>query len=276
VVRAGILLAALALTLFMMREVGFEPRPLKLSTFGMETRKIASAGVTYGLKNPVVRPLLFVSAAQGVFMMYFFYSSQPFALDLLGRPDLIWVAGALTALFGLTSVVGNTFVSRLMKTRWGDRPATILAAGAAANGVLVAFIGIVGLLAPESGSPVSFALMVVAFSTFGVVFGICGPVRMAYVNRYCPKEQRATLLSLDSFFDEAGGMAGQPGLGWIAKTASIPVGYMIGAVFMGVAAPLYRLSGRAAADMEPIVEEEEPSAEECLPPDVQGPCPPVR
>lgn len=247
-VRAVILVAAFLLTLFMMREMGFTPRPLRVSTFGDETRKIASAGLRYGWRDKVVRPLLLVSAVQGTFMMYFFYSSQPYALELLGREDLIWVAGALTALFGLTSVVGNTIVGGLMKTRWSERPTSVLAFCAVMTAALVAGVGVVGVLTPPGGSLTSFVLMVVMFSAFGVLFGVLGPFRQAYINRHIPSEQRATVLSLDSFFSEVGGMTGQPGFGWIAKIASIPAGYLVGSVFLAAAYPLYKRSGRAAAE----------------------------
>lgn len=248
IVRAATLVAAFGFTSYAMREVGFESRRLKWSRLGAETKAIAEAGVAFGVKDPVVRPLLLVSAAQGTFMMYFFYSSQPYALELLGRDDLIWVAGSLTALFGLASVFGNAFVGRIMGSRWADRPVAILLSCTVANAVLVAGLGLVGVLAPEGGSIVHFSLMVVGFALFGAVFGLLGPVRQAYINRHIPSKQRATVLSLDSFFGELGGTVGQPGFGLIAKLASIPVGYLVGSVFMLAAHPLYKRSGRATED----------------------------
>jgi len=244
-VRAGILLAAFALVLVAMREIGFEPRPLKASRFAEETRTIARAGATYGWHNPVVRPLLFVSAIQGAFMLYFFYSSQPFALQLLGRSDLVWVAGALTAMFGATGVAGNALVGRVMKTRLGADPARLLAWCAAGTAVLAASIGAIGVFAPEQGSPTAFIAMVAVFICFGVVFGIAGPVRQAYINRQIPTAQRATVLSIDAFFGDAGAMVGQPTFGWLSTGTSIPIAYLAGSVLLGIASPLYRLAGQA-------------------------------
>lgn len=244
-VRAGILLAAFALVLVAMREIGFEPRPLKASRFAEETRTIARAGATYGWHNPVVRPLLFVSAVQGAFMLYFFYSSQPFALQLLGRNDLVWVAGALTAMFGATGVVGNALVGRVMKTRLGADPTRLLAWCAAGTAVLAASIGAIGVFAPEQGSPAAFIAMVAVFICFGVVFGIAGPVRQAYINRQIPTAQRATVLSIDAFFGDAGAMVGQPAFGWLSTATSIPIAYLTGSVLLGMASPLYRIAGRA-------------------------------
>ncbi|MDZ4063762.1 MAG: MFS transporter, partial [Coriobacteriia bacterium] len=248
VVRAVILLVTFAATLSMMHEIGFEPRPLEVSRFGAETRAILDAGTRYGWRSRVVRPLMFVSAAQGLFMMYFFYSSQPYALDLLGRPDLVWVAGVLTALFGLAGVVGNSMVKRVTKASWGRNPARLLAWGAVVAAAGVAALGVLGVLAPEQGSLAAFAVMVGLFAFFGVISGVTGPVRQAFLNEHIPSRQRATVLSLDSFFGDVGGSVGQPGLGLVARTFSIPVGYLIGAAIMGVAYPLYRRAGRAAEE----------------------------
>ncbi len=178
--------------------------------------------------------------------MYFFYSSQPYALEILGQ-DLVWVAGAITALFGLMGVVGNMFVSRLMKMADGTRrsSASILAVCSALGALIVLGMAIVGFTAPESGSVWWFAALVVLSAGFGILFGLMGPVRQAYLNRQIPSAQRATVLSLDSFFDEVGGLGGQPAFGYLAKVTSIPVSYAAGAVVMGLAYPLYRMAGRA-------------------------------
>ncbi|MBE0416903.1 MAG: MFS transporter [Coriobacteriia bacterium] len=262
-VRSGILALAFVFVAFGMQEVGFTPRPLKWGRFGAETRVIMHAGVEYGWRHRVVRPLLFVSAAQGVFMLYFFYSMAPFALDLLGRPDLVWVAGALAAYFGLAGIIGNALVGPVMRSRSGRRSApTVLAVFAAVTVVAAAAVGAIGLLTPEGGSLLSFALAVtVAGAFWGALFGVAGPIRQAYLNEHIPSAQRATVLSVDSFFAEAGGMAGQPGLGWLARASSIPVGYLAGAVFMGIAVPLYRMSGWAANEQETELTESSPAGE---------------
>jgi MFS family permease len=246
-VRSGVLALAFVFVMWGMHEVGFDSRPLKWGNFGAETRSIFDAGIKYGWRHGVVRPLLFVSAAQGVFMLYFFYSMAPFALELLGRPDLVWVAGALAAFFGLTGIVGNALVGPVMRSKTGRRrPSSVLSLMALLTAVSAAAIGIIGMLAPEGGSLLSFTLVVgIAGAFWGVLFGVMQPITQAYLNEHIPSTQRATVLSFASFFSEAGGMVGQPALGWLARMTSIPVGYLAGAVFMGIAAPLYRMSGRA-------------------------------
>ena len=247
VVRSGILALAFVFVLFGMREIGFSGRPLKFRSFGAETRLVFDAGIQYGWRHPVVRPLLFVSAAQGVFMLYFFYSMQPFALELLGRPDLVWVAGVLAALFGLAGIIGNSLVGRVMRSGAGRRRApSVLAVIALITAAGAAAIGVIGLFAPEGGSVTSFVLAVAIGSVFwGALFGVAQPIAQAYLNEHIPSAQRATVLSVSSFFSDVGGTVGQPALGWLARVTSIPVGYLVGAAFMGIAAPLYRMAGRA-------------------------------
>jgi len=247
VVRAGLLLAAFTLVLIAMHEIGFEPRVLKASNFAEESRKIARAGTKYGWHNPVVRPLLFVSAVQGAFMLYFFYSSQPFALALLGRPDLVWVAGALAALFGLSGVIGNLFVGRVMKSRLGASPARLLAWCAVGTAILIAVIALIGLAAPKAGDITWFAAMVGVFALYGVVFGVAGPVRQAYINRQIPTAERATVLSIDAFFSDAGAIVGQPAFGWFSARTSIALGYLVNSVMLGFVAPLYLRAEKAEA-----------------------------
>lgn len=246
VVRAVLLLVTLAAGAVMMRDLGFTPRPLALRSFGTETRAIFDAGVTHGWRNPVVRPLLFVSAASGAFFLYGFYSWQRFALDLLGR-ELIWVAGVLTAVASLAGIAGNALVRRVMRDGELRRsPARVLAWSMAIITALTVAIAVVGLLV---GSPGVAPLFVAAalWSVWNVVFGIVGPVRQAYLNEQVPSAQRATVLSLDAFFADVGGAGGQPALGWLSRATSIPIGWLVGAIFLGLTVPGYGASGRAAA-----------------------------
>lgn len=243
--RAGILLLTLGVTASMMRDIGFEPRPLRASTFAEETRTIARAGLEFGWRNTVIRPLLWTSAAGGVFFLYAFYAWQRYALDLLGR-ELVWVSAVLVAGFSAAGILGNLLVKPIM--REGDRrrePGRVLAAIALVNASIAVGMAAVGLAGMEPGI-VPLALASVLWLVFGVVFGLMGPIRQAYVNEHIPSAQRATVLSLDSFFADGGGAIGQPALGWIARQASIPLAYLVGSVGLLVSAPLYAASGKAA------------------------------
>jgi MFS family permease len=243
--RTGLLVGAFAITLIFMRDIGFIPRPLKISRFGDESRKIFQAGITHGWRHPVVRPLLFTSTVSGLLTWYLFYASQPYALELLGRENLVWVAGAITGLFALSGVAGNTLVGRIRRSRIGGRSATVLIWASAGMTLSAIGLGATGLVS-GGASIVAFALMVVFLAAFGLLDGILRPVRQAYINEYIPSAQRATVLSFDSFFSDIGAVAGQLGLGYGAQVASKAVAYTVGGVIYVISVPLYRRAGKAS------------------------------
>ncbi|MCE5192259.1 MAG: MFS transporter [Actinomycetia bacterium] len=243
VIRAVLLLACFLAALVMMQDLGFTPRPFELSKLGAETRRILDAGVRYGWRNRVVRPMMFASGAFGVFAMYGFYSWQRFALDLLGH-EYVWVSGALAAAAALAGIVGNALVKRVMRGGGSRRRASdVLATCAVLFAIVVAAMGAIGLLVKTPGvGPLLGAASL--WMVWGVLLGITEPIRRSYLNAHVPSAQRATVLSLDAFFNDVGGAGGQPALGWMAQTWSIPVGWLVGAVFLLLGAPLYRAAGR--------------------------------
>jgi sugar phosphate permease len=92
------------------------------------------------------------------------------------------------------------------------------------------------------------AVAIVLWIVWSAFFGVLGPVRAGFLNEYIPSAQRATVLSLDSLFSDAGGAVGQPALGWISTRFSIALAWVVGSVFFAAAAPLYAVAGRAARD----------------------------
>lgn len=247
IARAGLLIVTFIVTAIMMRDLGFEPRPLRLANFGEETRTIFDAGMKYGWHHPVVRPLMWASFALGCFFIYAFYSLQRYALDLLGS-ELVWVIGALTAAASLAGIAGNALVKRVMREGEQRRdPARVLGGATAIIAVLTLAVGLVGLLTQRPGI-VPFAIAGAIWLCWNVVFGVVGPVRQAFLNAHIPSSQRATVLSLDAFFGDVGGSAGQPVLGWLSGRFSIPIGWVVGSLLVGVAVPLYSRAGRASRE----------------------------
>ena len=245
--RAALLIVTFVVTAVMMRDLGFEPRPLKLANFGAETKTVFDAGVKYGWQHPVVRPLLWASFAFGLFFIYAFYSMQRYALDLLGK-EYVWVIGVLTAAASLASMGGNALVKWVMREGEHRRdPARVLAASTAGLALLAAAIGLVGVLTGQPGL-VPFVVVAVLWLGWNLIFGLLGPVRQAFLNAQIPSAQRATVLSVDAFFGDVGGSLGQPGLGWISGKVSIPVAWLVGSLFVGAAIPLYTRAGKAARE----------------------------
>lgn len=243
--RAGLLAIAFVIVAIVVRDVGFTPRPLRISTFGAEARKIMQAGTRFGWRSPVIRPMLWVSGFTGIFLFFGFYAWQPYVLDLLGK-NYVWLLGVVTAAFSLTGIIGNFLVKRVMRQGLRRREAPrVLATAAGLEAVVAICIGLVGIIFVRSGF-VPAIIAIVLWLGLGLISGVAGPVRSSYINDYIPSAQRATVLSLDAFFGDTGAAAGQPVLGWLSGRISIPVAWLIGSAFLVTAPFLYRNSGAAA------------------------------
>jgi MFS family permease len=232
VARAVVLVPAFLLGLLVMRDLGFKGRALTLRSFGVETRKIATAGVTYGLRDRAVRFIMFASLVQGVFFMYGFYSWQKYFLDLLGR-DLVWVTGLIAALVGLTQIVGNMAVGRII-ARWPDRGLILMTCAA------VTTVTVIGAALIQN-----FWVAVPLYLVSTVAFGISLPVKQGWLNARIPSQQRATIISLDALFGDGGSTVGQVGLGWMSSAVSIPAAWLVGGLIEAIGVPLLGVARRA-------------------------------
>ncbi|NTW28616.1 MAG: MFS transporter [Coriobacteriia bacterium] len=243
--RAAALAAAFALVTALVHDSGFKPRALHVSNFREETRRVFSAGVKLGWGSPVLRPLLFTSLLTGIFGIYSFYSWQPYVLELLGK-NYVWLLGIVQAVFSLAMIGGNLLVrvvgSRIANPAGATR---VLAFNSAAGMVIAASIGLVAVVTHARG--VGPALVAIGlWLLWGVLFGLSGPLRAGFVNEHIPSAERATMLSIDSLFGDVGGSVGQPALGYLSGRFGISAGWLVGALFVGAAAPFYVRAGRAA------------------------------
>src|SRR2546426_9352670 len=214
-----------------MPELGFTPRALQLRRVPAELRRVFVEGLTYGLHNPVVRPVMLASLVSMSFMIFGFYSWQRYFLDLLGR-NLVWVDGVISALVGLSLIVGNACVaplSRVVRTRTG---LLMLSAGAQA------------VLAVACGLLTNFLAVVSLYLLYGVAVGLALPVKQAYLNAHIPSAQRATIISLDSMFASSGGVLGQTARGLGGGAGPIWTGGAENGLRKVVGIPVYLLARR--------------------------------
>jgi len=232
-VRAAIVIPLFALAWFGMRELGFTPRALELRRVPAEMRRVFVEGMDYGLHHPVVRPVMFASLVTMSFLIFGFYSWQKYFLDLLGK-NLVWVNGVISSLVGLTMIAGNALVgplSRVVRTRTG-----ILTLATVVQAVMAIACGLLGVL---TSGPATFYVVVALYLVYTLALGVSMPVKQGYLNAHIPSAQRATIISLDSFFANLGGVGGQSGFGYLARARGI-AGAWVGAgvaLFLGV--PLY-------------------------------------
>ncbi|HET6495926.1 MAG TPA: hypothetical protein VFH61_11250, partial [Thermoleophilia bacterium] len=234
VARAVMLVPAAIIGIFLMRDLGFTPRRFRLSRLGEETRTIAAAGIKYGVQSSVVRPLMLAGLLQGAFFMYGFYSWQVYFLDLLGQ-DLVWVNGVIAAVVGLSGIAGAALVGPL--SRLHLRRSTIVFTTMALQAVVIVLAALLQV----------FWVAVPLYLLATLAYGVQAPVRQAWLNARIPSAQRATIISLDAMFLEAGGVGGQVGLGYLARAVSIPASWVVGGAIQLAALPLIWKARQAAA-----------------------------
>ncbi|MCJ7500929.1 hypothetical protein MUP29_11820 [bacterium] len=125
------------------------------------------------------------------------------------------------AKYAVSMIIGNAIVGRL-STDPSRRPA-ILVVNSMVRATTILAAGLLGALTPPEGRGVGvFSVVVLLYLIFGLSFGISNPICMALVNRHIPSARRATVLSVDSLFNEGGGVVGQTGLGYLSRSVSIP------------------------------------------------------
>jgi len=234
VARAIVLVPAFLLGLLLMRDLGFRGRPLRLATFGGETKRIARAGLAFGLSDGVVRFVMLASLVQGLFLMYGFYSWQRYFLDLLGR-DLVWVTGVIAGLVGLMQIGGNALVGPLAR-RTADQGAVLMAV------VVVSTVTVVGAALIQQ-----FWVAVPLYLVSTLAWGLYIPVKQAWINGRIPWSERATVISLDALFGDAGNTVGQLGLGYVSTRFSIPAAWLLGGLAQALGLPLLWAARRAGS-----------------------------
>jgi len=230
-VRAAIVVPLFALAWFRMPELGYTPRALELRRVPAEMRRVFVEGMEYGLRHPVVRPVMLASLVSMSFMIFGFYSWQRYFLDLLGK-NLVWVDGVISSLVGVSLIAGNALVaplSRAVPTR---------------AGVLALSVAIQAATAVACGLLSDFYVVVSLYLVYGIAVGIALPVKQAYLNAHIPSAQRATIISLDSMFANVGGVVGQSGWGWLARVRSIGEAWAYSGATLLLALPLYWLARR--------------------------------
>ncbi len=250
-VRAATFIPLFTLAWVGMVEIGFTPRALEWWRVPNEMRRVFVEGMHFGLHHRVVRPVMLASLVNMSFMIFGFYSWQRYFLDLLGH-DLVWVSGLIAALLSLSMILGNALVrllSRVIQTRTG-----LLAASVVVQAIMVVLCGFLGrgmttgsvdaMGTVMHGVPIRFLLVVALYLVYGIALGAMGPVKQSYLNAHIPSAQRATIISLDALFADAGGVAGQSGWGYLAKVRSIGDAWIYSGATLMLGVPLYWLARR--------------------------------
>ena len=225
-----------------MHDIGYQPKPLSLRTIPIEMRKLTRDSIQFGWRERQLRILMFMAFIQFGFMSWAFYAWQPYFLELFGDPDAIWIAGIVTALLSLSTIVGNTFVDWF--TRHDGRRTTLIL-----GSILVFSISMIGVGLVDNFY-LAVGLLLIGMSSMGAL----GPVRQSYIHHVIPTNQRASVLSVDSMFGSAGGIVTQTALGQVSLT-SIGAGYVIGGALTTLCLPLAWMLRRIGSPADQIIVE---------------------
>lgn len=228
VLRAVLLVFLFALAFKVMHDVGFSPekggRPLA------KMRRVASASIQYGWRQPAVKWLMVEALVTGGVGIYVFYALQPYLLELYGDPHAYQIAGVVAAIVAGAQIAGGLVAPRIR--RLFHRRTSALMATAALSAAVLGLIGIAQ----------SFTAVLMLIVVWALLFAATTPVRQAYMNGMIPSQQRATILSFDSMMSSTGGVWAQPALGRAADVWGYAPSYAISAAISAMALPFLALS----------------------------------
>jgi MFS family permease len=238
VARAAMLGVTLVIAWWFMHDIGFTPE--RGITTAKAVRNVVSGAMNSGLRNPPVRWLMLASPFIGGVGFYAFYAFQPYLLELYGDPNAYSIAGLAAAIVAGAQILGGLIVPWVRRLFTRRTHALIL--GGILNVVLLVMVGWMP----------SFWLAIVLLAIWAMVFAIEMPMRQAFINGLIPSEQRATVLSFDSFMGSAGGVVIQPSLGRVADVYGYPASYVAAAAVQALAVPFALLARRENAVSDPI------------------------
>ena len=241
-VRSGLLAAVFVVAYLVMYDIGFTPRRVTLDELPVEVARNARAGVEFGWGQRSLRLLMLAGLVQSGFLMWGFYASQPYLLELLDS-DAIWISGFVAAGVALATIAGNQVV-RVASHYCGRRTTLLLLAAAVETCAAVA----VGLAS-------SFWIALPALLLVMGATGVTAPVRSAYLHQVVSTEQRATVVSFDSMVSNVGGIGGQLGLGALGEARSVGSAFVVGGLVTSAALPLLGRLRRLGGAADRIIDE---------------------
>jgi MFS family permease len=223
-VRSALLFAAFIIGYRAMHDTGFTVRAVRWGEVPKEMARIGRDSLRFGWREQHVRLAILAGAMPAIFLAWGYHAWQPYFLQLLGMED-VRVLGMVAAAVSLAMAGGSWLVERL--SRFCGHRTTMLLWASVVYAVTTIGVG----LTDSFGVAVSLYLIGMAAS------GVFTPVCQAYLHAVIPGAQRATVLSLNSLVASAGSMGGQAGLGWLAATRSLGMGYVVGGLASALAIP---------------------------------------
>jgi MFS family permease len=223
-VRSALLLAAFIIGFRAMHDTGFTVRAIRWGEVPAEMARVGRASLEFGWREPHARLAILAGAMPAIFLAWGYHAWQPYFLELLGTSD-VRVLGFVAAAVSLAMAGGSWLVERL--ARFCGHRTTLLLWASAVYAITTIGVGLTD----------SFWVAVTLYLAGMAASGVFTPVCQAYLHAVIPSAQRATVLSLNSLVASAGSTGGQAGLGWLAATRSLGMGYVVGGIASAFAIP---------------------------------------
>jgi MFS family permease len=183
--------------------------------------------------------LITIVTAFGVMPVHFLW---PARLESLLDSHTFWLFGWIWALVNLTAVAGSALSARLHRSVAREAVLCASCVGRAA-GIAVA------ALASD------FAVVLCGLLFMELAFAVSHPAYQAWLNEHIAAELRATVLSVANMSFTIGGAMGLLTLGWVARSAGIPVAWTMCALVLVAVAPAFLVIGRIARPVSGIAAE---------------------
>lgn len=222
---AVVALSAFLVSIFFMHEEVIARKALNIIGSISQMGQVAKSSIDYGVKHKVVLWLIISSVlATFAFQPLNMYWS-PHLNDLAG--DKVWLMGWVWAGISLSMMLGSFLVRQLLKK---EKSYTwILILTTLILGIPIILISTLNI----------FGVVLLGFLIYEFGRGMLNPVHKAYLNKYIPGEQRATVLSFDSMMGKFGAALGLVVLGWVAKNYSIQISWLISGFILLLLIPIY-------------------------------------
>jgi MFS family permease len=119
--------------------------------------------------------------------------------------------------------------------------------------LLIAAATVLAIATAAAGLADSFWTVLAMLLLLNAAQGVGGPIQRAYLHTIAPSAERATVASAVSLVGGAGGIGGQLGLGWIARTHSLAGGYLTAGLTLLIAVPPLLSLRRIAEPADTII-----------------------
>ena len=234
-VGGGIFLLLAVLLIVIMPENGFERSPEASRNPFKSMRETLGAGLELTKRKPVLLTIFLITAILGASSETFDRLSEAHFIRDIGLPEQLSPAllfGLIQLAVGLLSILATEIVKRRVDTGAHLAVARVLLGINITLSICVVLFGVLG----------NFYLALAVYMSAVLMRKLNAPLYKAWLNQNLETKTRATVFSMNGQMDALGQISGGPLLGLVAKTAGMPIAFVIAGLILLPASYLYTRS----------------------------------